>query len=175
MLLFAYSKALNKEASRVAMKEEDIQLQLVSNSEFEELFACVKQGIFIHVNSVFGWDDDFQRQRLINDYHPSWFHWIYHKNERVGLVCFKPYDNAYHIHLLIIFPQYQGRSLGKQVMTLIHKKAMAEQLSQVTLSSFRSNTRAISFYQSLGYHVVDDSNAHFTSLKLKVYKIQQDI
>ena len=159
----------------MVIEEEKIQFQLVSNSEFEELFTCVKQGLFIHVDNVFDWDDDFQRQRLLNDYHPSWFHWVYRGEERIGLVCFKPYDNGYHIHLLIIFPQNQGRSLGKQVMTLIHKRAMEEQRSQVTLSSFRSNTRAISFYQSLGYHVVDDSNARFTSLTLKVYKIQRDI
>ncbi|MEZ9039200.1 MULTISPECIES: GNAT family N-acetyltransferase [unclassified Vibrio] len=169
MLLFAYSKAFDKEAVKVAMKEENIQLQLSSNSEFDELFACVKQGIFIHVDSVFGWDDDFQRQRLLNEYHPSWFHWVYRENKRVGLACFKPYDNAYHIHLLIIFPQYQGRSLGKQVMTLIHKKAMAEQLSQVTLSSFKSNARAINFYQSLGYHVVDEGDDDFVGMELNLY------
>ncbi|NVN79955.1 N-acetyltransferase [Vibrio sp. Scap24] len=152
-----------------------MQLQLVANSEFEELFACVKQGIFEHVDNVFGWDDDFQRNRLLNDYHPSWFHWIYSKKERAGLVCFKPYDNAYHIHLLIIYPQYQGKMLGKEVMSLIHNKALREQRNQITLSSFRSNTHAIRFYEALGYQVIDESNAHFASLSLKVYKIQEDI
>ncbi|PTP04223.1 histone acetyltransferase [Vibrio sp. 10N.286.45.A3] len=150
----------------MARKEENIQLQLVSSSEFEELFACVKQGIFIHVDDVFGWDDDFQRQRLLNDYRPSWFHWVYLGKQRVGLVCFKPYDNAYHIHLLIISPQYQGHSLGKQVMCLIHKRATGERREQVTLSSFRSNTRAISFYQSLGYQIVDDSDENFVGMTL---------
>ena len=87
MLLFAYSKAFDKEADTVARQEENIQFQLVSNHEFEELFASVKQGIFIHVDDVFGWDDDFQRQRLLNDYHPSWFHWVYRGEERIGLVC----------------------------------------------------------------------------------------
>ncbi|MFA0547781.1 GNAT family N-acetyltransferase [Vibrio splendidus] len=172
MLLFAYSKAFDKEAVKVAMKEENIQLQLASNSEFDELFACVKQGIFIHVDDVFGWDDNFQRLRLLNEYHPSWFHWVYRENERVGLVCFKPYDNAYHIHLLIIFPQYQGRSLGKQVMTLIHKRATEERREQVTLSSFRSNTRAISFYQSLGYRVVDEGDDDFVGLALNLANSQ---
>ncbi len=150
----------------MARKEENIQLQLVSSSEFEELFAYVKQGIFIHVDDVFGWDDDFQRQRLLNDYRPSWFHWVYLGKQRVGLVCFKPYDNAYHIHLLIISPQYQGHSLGKQVMCLIHKRATGERREQVTLSSFRSNTRAISFYQSLGYQIVDDSDENFVGMTL---------
>jgi len=150
----------------VTIEEGNIQFQLVSNSEFEELFACVKQGLFIHVDSVFGWDDDFQRQRLLNDYHPSWFHWVYRGKERIGLVCFKPYDNAYHVHLLIIFPQYQGHSLGKEVMYLIHKRATEERREQVTLSSFRSNTRAISFYQALGYQIVDDSDENFVGMTL---------
>ncbi|CAK1903394.1 GNAT family N-acetyltransferase [Vibrio crassostreae] len=150
----------------MAIKEENIQLQLVSSSESEELFACVKQGILIHVDDVFGWDDDFQRQRLLNDYRPSWFHWVYLGKQRVGLVCFKPYDNAYHIHLLIISPQYQGRSLGKQAMTLIHKRATEERREQVTLSSFRSNTRGISFYQALGYQIVDDSDENFVGMTL---------
>ena len=156
----------------MTIKEENIQFQLVSNLEFEELFACVKQGIFIHVDSVFGWDDDFQRQRLLNDYHPSWFHWVYRGKERTGLVCFKPYDNAYHIHLLIILPQYQGKSLGKKVMYVIHKRAMEEQREQVTLSSFRSNTRAISFYQALGYQIVDDSNEDFVGMTLNLANSQ---
>ncbi|MEZ8386605.1 GNAT family N-acetyltransferase [Vibrio splendidus] len=172
MLLFAYSKAFDKEASKVARQEENIQFQLVSNSEFEELFACVKQGLFIHVDNVFGWDDDFQRQRLLNDYHPSWFHWLYLGKQRGGLVCFKPYDNAYHIHLLIIFPQYQGRTLGKEVMTLIHKRAMEEGRKHVTLSSFRSNTRAISFYQALGYQIVDDCDEDFVGLALNLANSQ---
>ncbi|WP_260811260.1 GNAT family N-acetyltransferase [Vibrio splendidus] len=147
-------------------KDGNIQFKLVPSSEFEALFDCVKQGIFTHVDKVFGWDDDFQRQRLIKDYHPSWFHWIYHKSEKVGLVCFKPYDNAYHVHLLIIFPQYQAQSLGKKVMSLIHEKAHQEQRNHVTLSSFRSNTRTISFYQSLGYQVVDDSDEVFVGMTL---------
>ena len=152
-----------------------MQFQLISNLEFEELFACVKQGLFIHVDNVFGWDDEFQHNRLLNDYQPSWFHWVYRGKEKIGLVCFKPYDNAYHIHLLIISPQYQDQSLGKKVMSLIHEKAHQEERNQVTLSSFRSNTRAISFYQALGYQIVDDSDAHFITLAAKVYKIQLDI
>ncbi|WP_372142171.1 GNAT family N-acetyltransferase [Vibrio lentus] len=154
-------------------KDGNIQVKPVSNSEFEALFDCVKQGIFIHVDKTFGWDDDFQRQRLINDYHPSWFHWIYHKSERVGLVCFKPYGNAYHVHLLIIFPQYQDQSLGKKVMSRIHEKAHQEQRNQVTLSSFRSNIRAISFYQSLGYQIVDDNDEDFVGMALYLTNLLQ--
>ncbi|MGB1973999.1 MAG: GNAT family N-acetyltransferase [Vibrio toranzoniae] len=146
----------------MTVEDDKLQFQLASNSEFEELFACVKQGILEHVDNVFGWDDEFQRSRLLNDYHPSWFHWIYHEKERIGLVCFKPYDNTYHI--LIIYPQYQGKMLGKEVMSLIHNKALREQRNQVILSSFRSNARAISFYQRLGYQIIDDSDEDFVGM-----------
>ena len=156
----------------MTIKEENMQFQLISNLEFEELFACVKQGLFIHVDNVFGWDDEFQHNRLLNDYQPSWFHWVYRGKEKIGLVCFKPYDNAYHIHLLIISPQYQGHSLGKQVMCLIHKRATEERREQVTLSSFRSNTRAISFYRSLGYRVVDEGDDDFVGLALNLANSQ---
>lgn len=146
----------------------ELRLETVLSSEFGDLFDCVKQGIFEHVDNVFGWDDEFQLNRLSNDYHRSWFHWVYRDSQKVGLTCFKPYDNAYHIHLLIIDPQYQGKMLGKKVMSLIHTKALREQRNQVTLSSFRSNARAISFYQTLGYKVVDDSDEDFVGMALSL-------
>ena len=152
----------------MTIKDDKLQFQLVANSEFEELFTCVKQGIFEHVDNVFGWDDEFQLNRLSNDYHPSWFHWVYRDSQKVGLACFKPYDNAYHVHLLIIFPQHQNQNIGQQVMMLIQNKARIEQRNQVTLSSFRGNTRAIQFYEALGYQVVDDSDEDFVSYRLKI-------
>ncbi|MBY7659238.1 hypothetical protein ITG08_16105 [Vibrio cyclitrophicus] len=51
-------------------------------------------------------------------------------------------------------------------MTIICNKAMKEQRNQVTLSSFRSSTLAISFYQALGYQVIDDSYDYFMGLVL---------
>lgn len=146
----------------------ELRLETVLSSEFEDLFDSVKQGIFEHVDNVFGWDDEFQRNRLSNDYHPSWFHWVYRDSQKVGLTCFKPYDNAYHVHLLIIFPQHQSQKVGRKVMMLIRNKARLEQRNQVTLSSFRDNTRAIQFYEVLGYQVVDDSNEDFVGMALSL-------
>lgn len=41
-----------------------IELADVPKSEFEGVFAAIKQGIYPYVESVFGWDDEFQRERL---------------------------------------------------------------------------------------------------------------
>ncbi len=46
----------------------DIELADVPTSEFEGVFTAIKQGIYPYVESVFGWDDEFQRERLSRVY-----------------------------------------------------------------------------------------------------------
>ncbi len=145
----------------------DIQLIQIENDEFESLFSVVKQGLYSHVDAVFGWCDEFQVNRLKNDYEPHWFHWVYINNEQVGLLCFKPYENAFHVHILIVFPEFQNQQLGGRVMNVVHEMAREQGRSHVTLSSFTRNESALRFYKSLGYKVTE-SDENFLSLSLQV-------
>ena len=144
-----------------------LKLEPVLKSEFDELFAIVKQALYPYVDKVFGWDDDFQKRRLVEEYEPEWFYWIYTDTIRIGMLCFKPYDNAFHIHLLIVFPQYQNRQLGKSVMAYIHYLAKQEGRGRITLSSFINNTGAVAFYKRLGYQVVE-TESDFLSFALQI-------
>ncbi|EJG1012059.1 GNAT family N-acetyltransferase [Vibrio parahaemolyticus] len=149
------------------MRHMDIQLIQIENDEFESLFSVVKQGIYSHVDAVFGWCDEFQVNRLKNDYEPHWFHWVYLNNTQVGMLCFKPYENAFHVHLLIVFPEFQNQQLGGRVMNVVHEMAREQGRSHVTLSSFTRNESAVRFYKSLGYKVTE-SDENFLSLSLQV-------
>ncbi|EOB3575033.1 GNAT family N-acetyltransferase [Vibrio vulnificus] len=149
------------------MRHMDIQLIQIENDEFESLFSVVKQGLYSHVDAVFGWCDEFQVNRLKNDYEPHWFHWVYINNEQIGLLCFKPYENAFHVHLLIVFPEFQNQQLGGRVMNVVHEMARVQGRSHVTLSSFTRNESALRFYKSLGYKVTE-SDENFLSLSLQV-------
>ncbi len=140
----------------------------VLEGEFDDMFSAVKCALYPYVEKVFGWDDSFQRNRLKTDYEPSWFYWLISENKRVGLLCYKPYDNAYHVHLLIVFPEHQNQRIGVKVMDYIAELAKIEQRDCITLSSFRCNVRALSFYQRLGYQVVGNSDEHFVSLSLRI-------
>ena len=145
----------------------DIQLIKIESDEFESLFSVVKQGLYSHVDAVFGWCNEFQVNHLKSDYEPHWFHWVCLNNTRVGMLRFKPYDNAIHVHLLIIFPEFQNQQLGKRVMNMVHDIAREQERSQVTLSSFTRNESAVSFYKSLGYKVTE-SDENFLSLSLQL-------
>jgi ribosomal protein S18 acetylase RimI-like enzyme len=145
----------------------DIQLKQIGSDEFENLFSVVKQGLYSHVDAVFGWCDEFQVNRLKNDYEPHWFYWVYLNNTQVGMLCYKPYDNALHVHLLIVFPEFQNQKLGERIMSIVHEVAREQGRSDVTLSSFVRNEPAVRFYQSLGYRVTEsDGNFLFLSYQI---------
>ncbi|QOU32488.1 GNAT family N-acetyltransferase [Vibrio coralliilyticus] len=150
-----------------------IQLLPISKQEFPEVFPVVKQALYEHVDSVFVWDDQFQQHRLSTDYQPEWFHWVVSKQNKIGLVCFKPYDTAYHIHLLILFPQYQNQGFGHIVMQQITTLVKSEGRNKITLSSFTRNTKAIQFYTRLGYQVTEEDEC-FVSMTLDLEQQKMD-
>lgn len=145
----------------------EITFTPVTEDEFDSLFSVVKQGLHPYVDAVFGWDDDFQRERLKSDYQPDWFYWIYSGSEQVGLLCYKPYENAFHVHLLLLFPEYQGKQIGRRVMDKIKREALAKQRDTITLSSFTINRGAVRFYQQLGYQITE-SDKDFYSMALRL-------
>lgn len=123
----------------------------------EEVFALTKEGLYPFVDKVFGWDDEFQRQRMRDDYKPEWFYWVYDSGSKVGYVCFKPYEQSLHLHLIVLAERFIGNGLGKKVMEAVHKIAEKES-RDVTLSCFKCNKRAVNLYNSLNYEVTEEEH-----------------
>ena len=63
------------------------------------------------------------------------------------------------LHQLFILPEYQGRGIGSACMTRVVNEAYMEQ-KPVMLQVLKINTRAIAFYQRLGFVVVNDDLRH---------------
>jgi ribosomal protein S18 acetylase RimI-like enzyme len=143
-----------------------IEFQPIDDPYSEEVFALTKAGLFPYVDAVFGWDDEFQKQRIKDDYQREWFHWVWYENEKIGYVCFKRYDQALHVHLIVLASQHQGCGLGRKVMEAVHSIANEEQ-RDVTLSSFKCNTRAVELYKKLGYSIEHEED-HFLLYKLSL-------
>lgn len=146
----------------------DLNLVPLHEAEFDDVFIMTKATLFPYINDTFGWDDNFQYQRLKNDYPLSWYHWVEYQNKRVGLLCFKPINQSYHIHLLIVFPEYQGQGLGSKIMAQVYDIAERDQCNSITLSSFKSNKKSIEFYRKLGYQITDDSDKDFVTMTLNI-------
>lgn len=131
-------------------------------SDLDNAFVIYKASLEEYIDKTFGWNEEFQRTRFFGQYQADWFHWIEVDLERVGYICYWQSDFEIHISLLIIFPEKQRHSYGRQLMLLLHDQAFRCGL-KITLSSFKKNTRAIRFYENIGYKIVG-SDEHFVDM-----------
>jgi ribosomal protein S18 acetylase RimI-like enzyme len=117
-----------------------------------------------YIEPVFGWDEEFQRQRFEREY-PS------HKTFLVpcgmmiaGFVVLKCESEEIHLSLLLLRPEFQSLGIGARVMELV--LAQAKFLSvPVTLSCFRENDQALKFYARHGFRITYE-DAHFSLLTI---------
>lgn len=143
------------------MRRSPLKFKLIAmqNPYASEVFELTKAGLFSFVEEVFGWDDDFQMQRMKDDYNPNWFYWLQYDNQEIGYLCFKRYEQAMHVHLIILKPEWQHKGYGRKAMEFIQSIANQEQ-RDITLSSFKCNTKAVGLYRTMGYEVTDEEE-HF--------------
>lgn len=118
-----------------------------------EAFLHYKAALMPTIEEAFGWDEEFQKDRFRTKYEPSWFFWIEANSQRVGYVCFFENSSELHVSLLIIFDEFRNKKYGSNIMEALQQRALNKSL-KVTLSSFKNNTRAISFYKTMGYDIV---------------------
>lgn len=141
-----------------------VTFEPASPSEFDAQFRLIKQGIGEFVDAIWGWDDDAQRQRIHERNPQSGFHWLAYHGQRVGLVCYHPYDKNLHVHLLVIKKRYQAMGIGREVMNRLESHAPQVGCDAITLSSFSDNHAAVGFYRALGFYTVK-TEPHFINLR----------
>ena len=118
-------------------------------SELEEAFLIFKSSFEDIISKSFGWNEEFQRNRFFTKYQIDWFRWIEVDSERIGYICYWQSDIEIHISLIILFPEKQRHSYGKQLMFDMKKHAQLDG-RKITLSTFKQNEGAIRFYENLG-------------------------
>lgn len=136
------------------------------NSDLEEAFIFYKVSLEDVIAKTFGWNEEFQRSRFFNQYQLNWFYWIKTDSQRVGYICFWQSDLEIHVSLIIIVPEKQRHSYGRQIMLHLHNQAR-ESGRKITLSSFKKNEGAIRFYETLGYKIIG-SDENFVDMAFSV-------
>lgn len=144
------------------MIHENLEFIPFQKQELNKAFDLYKSALHQVIENVFGWDESFQINRFKTHYELEWFNWIEIKSSRIGYICYFPKETEVHVSLLIIFDAFQSKGYGKIVMSKIEQNAL-KQNKKVTLSSFKANERAVSFYKSMGYEVISEDE-HFLDL-----------
>ena len=60
-------------------------------------------------------------------------------------------DNSYYVCGIAMFPQYRGRGIGSELMSLAEKHAMRKGYAKISLVVFEENSAAKKLYERLGY------------------------
>lgn len=60
---------------------------------------------------------------------------------------------TYHINLLAVYPQYQGRGIGTRFMEMARGQARERGFTHMTLVSFEENSDAMRLYERVGFTV----------------------
>jgi len=127
--------------------------------EFDAAFDSFKFYMHSVIDETFGWDETFQKKGFYDNYSLDWLSWVYRNNHKVGLVCARKASDSLHLHLLIVFEQYQRTGIAKLVLSDLMGKEQT-----ITLSSFKNNLPAIRLYHKMGFQRVSEDE-HFYSYK----------
>lgn len=131
------------------MKTSFQQLDAV---EIGEAYSVFKKYMHPFIESSLGWDENFQKSGFTKKLQSDWFYWITENKQKLGLLCYRSKAASIHIHLLIIFEQFQGSGIGEEVTKYLIAEAKKVQMP-VTLSCFKNNQIALNLYRKLDFQV----------------------
>ena len=142
----------------------DIEFSKLDLEERERSFELYKTYMKPVIEDAFGWDEKFQRNGFESNLDPDWFSWILVQSEKggylkAGLVCSRFKRRSLHIHLFLVFAEEQRKRIGHSAVQKLKEQAYTEK-TNVTLSCFKNNIPALSFYKSLGF-VVESEEEYF--------------
>jgi ribosomal protein S18 acetylase RimI-like enzyme len=69
--------------------------------------------------------------------------------------------DEYYVSSLAVFPRFQGRGIGAQLLAYADERALREGLSKCSLIVDTQNRPALRLYQRMGYHIVFTGRAAY--------------
>lgn len=125
----------------------------------------VKEAAFReYVEKVWGWDGADQRELHELRFTPQDVRIIQFRGTDVGYFSASSTADAIRVHQIFILPECQRKGLGSACMRLIVLDA-GVQKKAVRLQVLKINTRAIAFYERLGFKIVDEDDTHVQLVK----------
>ena len=140
------------------MKELNLRKANANDSEF--VFNVKKAAYREYVEQVWGWDDDYQKERHNKEFASHDFHIIQFRETDVGFFITSCTSDTLKVNQIFILPEYQGRGIGSACMKRIIGDASFEQRS-VVLKVLKVNTRGVALYKRLGFTIVGESSEYF--------------
>jgi GNAT superfamily N-acetyltransferase len=128
-------------------------------SDFDFIYSLYRQTLYEYVEQTWGHKEDFQRNRMREDFDTLPFEIVCSQGKDIGVISVVDEETALKIKFLMIEPIYQRQGFGGLILRQILEQAAKREIP-VNLSVFRINP-AKAFYERLGFKVVGSDEYSF--------------
>lgn len=138
---------------------DKLNIRKADATDVDFAFAVKEAAFREYVERVWGWDGADQRELHELRFASQDVRIIQYKGIDVGYFSTSSTADSVRVYQIFILPEYQQKGLGTACMRVIVADAK-EQERSVRLQVLKINTRAIAFYERLGFNIVDEDDTH---------------
>ena len=139
-----------------------IEFRPTTINDIEFLFHLHKAALGEYVDQTWGWDDDWQRQHIVNKFKPGTEQIILLDGEAIGLISVVDKRDEIFLGKISIHPQHQNSGIGTQLIQAVLDDAHGKGVP-VSLRVLKVNP-ARRLYERLGFEIMPNATP---MLKLK--------
>ena len=143
---------------------EQFNLRRATTSDYEFFYDVKKIVLKHYIESIWGWDEDFQRKFHTENYHLNNTFIIVVNNSDAGTLEVKEDEASIFISSLYILPRYQGKGIGTSIIANYIAKATKE-IKRVELEVLQLNKGAQKLYSSLGFTLTERDDTKYFMYK----------
>ena len=141
-----------------SMPPSDFELHEAAASDADPIYGLYESLFRHHVEQIWGWDEAWQRENFAEEWEVTRTWRVESQGRLAGYIQQKNEQDFVYLLSVAIIPDFQGRGIGRQIMGRFQEEA-AKLGQPLRLSVFRTNPRALSFYQGLGFRVTEETDA----------------
>lgn len=138
---------------------DNLKLRKATPSDSEFAYRTKKAVLRQYVEQVWGWDEEEQRQLHLRRFSSQEFSVIQLSGVDIGIMAIVHEPDCVKLNQIFVLPEYQGRGIGTACAKQVIEDAAAAELS-VRLQVLKVNSRAIAFFQKLGFKKIGESDTH---------------
>lgn len=135
------------------------QLRQATEGDREFLRRLHAATMRVHVERLWGWDDNQQRELFERGFQPALTQIIQADGEDVGVLVVERSEHEIYLVNIGVLPAWQSHGIGSSIIQALIAEAEIASLP-LTLRVFHVNDRARKLYESLGFEEVKADELH---------------
>jgi ribosomal protein S18 acetylase RimI-like enzyme len=138
---------------------ENVKLRKARASDGEFAYQVRKLAFGKYVDQVWGWDETEQQRLHQKRFASQEFRVVQWSDIDVGILALVREHGVIKINQLLVLPDYQGKGIGGACLSRIIDKAAACE-SAVRVQVLKVNSRAMVFFERLGFRKIGETEIH---------------